>query len=349
MNLLNILENIQNNMTDKTIIYMAIGSAAHMKYFNEEKKQWEIKSLYEHQYPMFLKKLNILLPFEQMHIILIDPSLEDPPFIVANKTNLNNIDIEWEKDNNDNFHNINNNIHVYPIRMNITYHNDDNNNYYYIYDILKQYNFLSIKYNWFFVFHDYSGIPNYMIASKFDSMLDYHRNHIIYGLDLRDDVGCYVDLTDKKNDFIFYIDKHITIFNPYVYDKNLSFHIDMIKKNDNKLYLIKEFIRIKKNYILNNIISPLRRYNYLMKNKKDNLNNIYENELFYLNNNNNDYENIFNSIYLEAQKELNTYFNMFDMEQNILEEMIKEENNYKWTTIVNSKFKEIEKIEKYNI
>jgi hypothetical protein len=112
-----------------------------------------------------------------------------------------------------------------------------------------------------FIYHNFTGKNNRILAEFFDEELKGHLDHIIYGLGLREDFGCYFDLTDLCSYHPFYIDvnNHIKLFNVYDYIIN------------DKLHLLKsDFIM---NYNLNNNIfnSHMEKILHIIKHELNNV------------------------------------------------------------------------------
>ena len=282
MNMRNALQNISH---DTNIIYFSIGSAAHMRKISNY--TCTLSDTYNQQYPLPIRNLRTVAPNVHTHIFLVDPSLEQPPFIVRNNTCnsrkhnsecLNcdscytsygaNWAVDAERANI--YHNLADNITVYTYNENVTYPGDpfqsdlnENNwtNLLPVFDLLNQ---LAITYKWFVVIHDYSGRSLENLAAYYDSFLGYERDHIIYGLGIRDS-SCYIDLADSVNMLIPSMtdDGEITVFNPfttsyttrqrYLNSPCVDDNTIMVKKQINKYtqYIIKTF--------RNNVLDVYRR------------------------------------------------------------------------------------------
>jgi hypothetical protein len=127
---------------------------------------------------------------------------------------------------------------------------------------LRELNQFAIDSGSLFVYHNFTGKNNRILAEFFDEELKDHLDHIIYGLGLRENVGCYFDLTDVCSYHPFYIDAHnrIKLFN--VYDYILNDKIHLLKSDFNMKYInennifnshIEKIVHILK-YELNNVI-----------------------------------------------------------------------------------------------
>ena len=83
--LLESLSQISKKNERRVILYVAIGSAAHMAKYDEVTGISTIEPIYDQQYPVFLKNLKTLCLTDPLYIYLFDPMLENIPFIVKNK------------------------------------------------------------------------------------------------------------------------------------------------------------------------------------------------------------------------------------------------------------------------
>lgn len=244
-----ILDHINSIEYSHATIYVAIGSAAHMSKVDEQ-GNWFIEPQHEQQFPIFLSSLKKLCPHEPIHIILIDPMLENPPFVVCNGKK--EIADGWRKIENETvceFYNDATNVHVYPIRSYISYLGscaDESASD--VMQFFSKLNGIAISRNWLVMVHDYSGFSAGMLGDFFDSVLVGHCDHIIYGIDCRSsEGGCYIDLTKPSCDFVYDISRSgITVFNPY----NFASPVELMSK----LYTIKSIANVddetKKNYAI---------------------------------------------------------------------------------------------------
>ena len=205
------IKNTINHLEEPALIYTGIGTVAGLKNENGQ-----LESMNYHQYPPFLQDLKNKYPFLFLFIVLIDPIQENPPYMIADKGFLNNniesdhnikykYDIESEK------------ITIYVLKQNVITEpyvdpyaddllNANNNNINAINinamtDItnelrdLNQYT--ALKNNVTTVYHDFTGRRNDLLAEYFDEEIAAaDLNHIIYGLSVREDHGCYFDLNE---------------------------------------------------------------------------------------------------------------------------------------------------------
>jgi hypothetical protein len=235
---MDIIATIKQNINEerKNIIYMGIGTAAGYR-----EPDGSLADKHYHQYPPFLQNLKNSIPDVDMHIILIDPYQENPPYMVADKglQQMNNgqqhINIYCSPDNT---------LFLYVLRENIYTDAEINNKeeYINITPELKELNQYAIENDAVFIYHNFTGIDNSMLAELFDKELGEHLEHIIYGLGLREDFGCYFDLSEQCAYHPHYIDEwgNIKLFNMYYYmvnEKLNSLHTDIWNKyiwnNDN--------------------------------------------------------------------------------------------------------------------
>ena len=209
-----------------TIIYIGVGAACGL--INENGL---IDDKNYHEYPMFLQQMQERLHSVQIHIILIDPLLTEPPYSVKDHSkNLHyhqtDVDIYTARTPNQNT------VNVYCIRDNVyidgQYVNDG---YVNITQELFYLNEICMSESIFFVFNDFCGRSNKYVAELYDEQIYAHLDHIIYGLGARKDVGCYIDVTGSDCVFPFKLTERnrpmIKVFNIYNYlDRNQIYDID---------------------------------------------------------------------------------------------------------------------------
>lgn len=295
--LTNILLHISDKNQKNTCIYISIGSSASTVSKDALTGNWTISNGNNQQFPPFLKNLKRLSPSIPIHIILIDPNLENPPFIVWDGTDNNTkpssawlkSDI-YQKFNIEHYENIKDNINVYVLRKYVVYDPYENNDYYNGVNAINISLFLtlldmeSIEQNWFTVVNDFSGIIMSKVALVHDQILKTkdknHLDHIIYGLGARKDGGCNFDLTQPECDFVYNITSDgIKVFNPFCstcHDndmlQSLKYLADMPDANEKHRndYLIAitqigEFIKYKRRIILYEIMTLVRQFGKLIK------------------------------------------------------------------------------------
>jgi hypothetical protein len=233
MDLSTIIKHIQ--LEKKRVIYLGIGTAAGLRTADGS-----LLPQNYHQYPPFLQDLKNSGPDMSLSLLLIDPNQENPPYMVKDKglipkvalaNNNNNIIINIIDNNNNN----NNNptdiytspdqtLTLYTLRANVYMEPFQryNDTYINITDHLRELNTYAIAHNVLFIFHDFTGRKNQLLAEYFDGDLREHLDHIVYGLGLREDFGCYFDLTDPCSYHPFYrtATGALKLFNPYYYIVN---------------------------------------------------------------------------------------------------------------------------------
>lgn len=274
--------NIIDN-SNGTIVYVAIGSAC-----NPLKKSstWYVSPELEQQYPPFLKSLKKIVPSNQLYIFLIDPCLENTPFVVCNEHNIMDSKYVVEYGSQiTTYYNETTNTYVYALKQLITYPCDTypTMNSTNISSFLDKLNILSIDNNWFTVFQDYSGRDINKIATYYDKQLEGHLNHVVYGIGSRIDVGCSIDLTEPYCDFVYNItNNRVTAFNPH-HHKKLDEINEFITKlecehaetkspeTEKNIIIVKSqfknFIDVKKKFISSDILTIMRQVKLLLLNK----------------------------------------------------------------------------------
>jgi len=176
------LRDIEHSLKDRIgpiVVYTGIGTAASPSL---ETSQLELANY--HQFPPFLQEMKQNIPLMQLYILLIDPRQEDPPYLLTDPR----------------IKNVGGGVHVYSWRVDVG--TELNNNEYgpSFIDItanLQALNAFAIENHITTFYHDFTGRPNNLLAEFFDEdpSLKGHYDHIIYGLNARQDLGCYFDLT----------------------------------------------------------------------------------------------------------------------------------------------------------
>ena len=198
------IKNTINNQEEPgapALIYTGIGTVAGLRNENGD-----LDSMNYHQYPPFLQDLKNKYPFLFLFIVLIDPIQENPPYMIADKGFLNN-NVESNDDTKYKYDIKAEKITIYVLKQNVItepyidpYKGEENkNNINAMTDItndlrdLNQYT--ALKNNVTTVYHDFTGRRNDLLAEYFDEEIAAaDLNHIIYGLSVREDHGCYFDL-----------------------------------------------------------------------------------------------------------------------------------------------------------
>lgn len=281
-----IINDIYNDITNDNnnhpvCIYISIGAKAGMI------KNDILDEEHYHQYPLFLKEMNNNVFDMKTYFILIDPCLEEIPYMITD----NNLNIDFKKNdiinNNNDIQKWTSNRHiVYTYRQNviIKYNNEICNQYDYvdITEVLINLNNLCMDLDILLICHHFTGILNNKIAQCFDNQIKHHLNHIIYGIGERGDHSCYFDLRQPLFKFPYKVVRNrvnkrdmITVFNVYDYLINNSVKsieqsieifgihfIDMITEHIN--YVIKE----ESYYFKNTILYVIRTF-YMYAYKED--------------------------------------------------------------------------------
>lgn len=235
----NIISDIKTSDKTYRIIYVAIGSAGYsIKHSMKTEKGKNIyEQKYMHQFPPFLQYI-VGHKFINFHIILIDPLLEEIPFIVQYPDSIDEYfkGIFFKHENKYLYLNEDCNIAVYPIRQNVCYIGNLNNTDIDITPYLTQLNDIAIQDNSLLLFQDFSGRYVDTIAGYFDRTIAKHLDHIIYGLTMRKDFSCLPDLTLEIHDYtVTFIENKITIFNPwYAIINNRYINLDNFDRHNLK-------------------------------------------------------------------------------------------------------------------
>jgi len=161
------------------VVYTGIGTAASPSL---ETGQLEMGNY--HQFPPFLQEMKQNIPFMELYILLIDPRQEDPPYLLTDPR----------------IKSLGGGIHVYSWRVDVGTVLNNNEYGQPFVDItanLQTLNAFAIENHITTFYHDFTGKPNNLLAEFFDEdpSLKGHYDHIIYGLNARQDLGCYFDLT----------------------------------------------------------------------------------------------------------------------------------------------------------
>lgn len=321
VNILNIIENNRNNANDQinnqinnqmnnktnnhTCIYVSIGSATNKSMVSINNGMISLNPKFEQQFPPFLKKLKEELPFEPLHIILIDKLLELPPFVTwdsehnqIGQLGIGQLGKDWKEINIlksygiKTYYNELSNIHVYAVIDYVRYFPELHSNYMgdpthaNINDFIEKLNILSITNNWFTVVNDFSGKNMKDVSVYYDSILGDEIDHIVYGLGARKDGGCYLDVSKPECNFVYIISENegIKIYNPYKNTNERDIQlVKMIneKSGENQKYarddeIIKsqlwEYIKFKRKFIMIDLMTLIRQIGMLESNKIEKIN-----------------------------------------------------------------------------
>jgi hypothetical protein len=225
----------QDQVHVNKVIYLGIGTAAG---YREPDNTLADKNY--HQFPPFLQHLQNSTANVNLAIILIDPLQENPPYMVADKglvqsnrnRDLNNTDnnyIYCSRSANLTLYTLREEVYTDPYLnnqrgLNITSH-------------LRALNTYAIDNNIIFLYHDFTGRNIRTLAEFFDDELKAHLSHVIYGLGLREDTGCYFDLTHACSYYPSAVDQNgvLKLFNLYDYIVNEK--LDCLQEDINRKFI----------------------------------------------------------------------------------------------------------------
>jgi hypothetical protein len=299
MDLQNILLDIkaQFNLERKTVIYLGVGTSAGYR-----EPDGTLAQKNYHQYPPFLQHLKNTVPDLHLSIILIDPQQEDPPYMVKdkglslkdkgpdnkgpdnkgpdnknpdnkgpdNKAPDNKGPDNKGPDNKAIYTSHDQTLTLYTLREEVYTEPYTNTSGRDITPLLREFNQFAIENNILFIYHNFTGRDNRLLAEYFDNELKEHLDHIIYGLGMREDFGCYFDLTCEASFYPYYFDERgsIKLFNLYYFivNKKLNCIQQAIRRysihnNNNKNILAKHMdtiITIIKTELINVMLQVLR-------------------------------------------------------------------------------------------
>jgi hypothetical protein len=115
---------------------------------------------------------------------------------------------------------------------------------------------LAINNKWFVVVDDFTGKNISDVAFYYDNILKEHIDHIVYGIGVRNDGGCYKNLSDYKHRFIYLITndgiKVYNCFNKYIKYSDTDTDTD-INKLIYKAYCY-EYMKFKRKLIMIDIM-----------------------------------------------------------------------------------------------
>lgn len=275
-----------------TSVYVSIGCAVNMSEKDKCKESLSIDPKLEQQFPPFLKSLKEELPFEPLHIFLIDPMLELPPFMVLNSKKTN-IGLDWletyafKKFGIKSYYNELSNIYVYAINDSVNFSPVSPHELEHITNIdkfINELNILSIMHKWFVVVHNFTGKNMKNVAIHHDKLLDNHIDHIIYGIGTRKDCGCFLDVTKPECNFVYTISSTdgIKVYNPF--KKSNTTDMELVRSLNTKVNLpncsektkkqheiikaqLWQYIKFKRKFIMIDLMTLIRQIGMLAYNK----------------------------------------------------------------------------------
>lgn len=228
---------INNDKSSSIIVYVGIGSALPYEKVTDRN---------HHQYPPCLKNIKDKHVGSKIYLVLIDPEMEAIPYVAK----------EYKMEKFENYENIwtnkENGMTVISIKKAVTYHLAVDSGYsaYNIDSIFHQLNKLSIVNKWLLVVHDFSGSSVNLLATYLDEYIGDYLDHIVYGLDLRIDQGCYIDLSKITLELMS--NNELKVYNPYFgNNKNYTKEITMACKLQDQMvdeYLKRKLVEIVRVY-----------------------------------------------------------------------------------------------------
>lgn len=320
---INFIDIIEKYISIGDIIYLSIGSAANIHSKGIDKLQ-------EHdnqQYPPFLDNIKNIHDKKKTHIILIDPYLTKPPYIINDIRNFDRFD------RNEQFYeNYEKLINVYAFNEYVHYfHKDKYYNSTYITPSLNLLNQKCLCNNWTLIVHDFSGRDINILADIFDRVYENNNDQIIYDINNRVNDGCYVNLTKISSKLKFYIeDEIIKLRNPFnkKYRETNNAHI----LYNNKWRIIHQYV-----YPLYRTIFYGLRDNNIRK-------NMHPNEFFFVvekydkdiynSYKRGEYNKIINILEEILRLELMEMFDCENIVNDKIELLQQEENRYKWMQMI---------------
>ena len=265
---------IQHNNGIQHLIYMGIGTSAGLR-----EPDGNLADKNYHQYPPFIQHLKNSLPQLHLSIILIDPYQEEPPYMVQDKglelsdngilphfsqkcvlPHFSQKCLHYSQDRMTTLYTLRQHVYTDPYK---NYHDDGIN----ITPQLREINNYAIEKDIPFIYHDFTGKDNRILAEFFDEEIKQHLDHIIYGLGLREDFGCYFDLTSpcSYHPHIINEHNHIKFFNIYYYlvNEKLNCMNDAITKvyisqNDTINQHFEQTLKIIKYELTNTMMQAMR-------------------------------------------------------------------------------------------
>lgn len=285
--------------TDPIFIYTAVGAAAGTL---NAKQMLELKNY--QQYPPFLQNLINKVPYMHLFIILIDPAQEEPPYMVNDQELNLHLSKSTISDNT-----------IEPVLLNrppLSYYNSDEN-YLHVFtyrqdvftdpyrvlingvnitSYLHQLNTYAIKNHITTLYHDFTGRSNSLLAEYFDKEIGEALDHVIYGMCVREDYGCYFDLTEPICYFPFQISMPIInqrplikLFNIFKYitlnniSEKLNYQYNFYPRDMHPMIDLQKthVIHSIKNEFKNNYFANLRIIKKIMNKEEEpvNINNLH--------------------------------------------------------------------------
>lgn len=339
-----------------TVVYVSIGCFASetKNYYNNTEDSRN------HEYPLFLRNMRKKYGKFNLHMFLIDPLLESPPYVCENVPE-SELSYSWTTTDNIKYINREENITVYGLKT-YAYHRgsetirfDTPKDYFPFFDKLNE---LSMKYNWTTFVFNHTGEYFSIAPTFYQQELYSHNDHIVYGYFVNNkESSCGINTNKKECDFITHMHNgKIYVFNPYYYMDDIKILPRDLEKmsNEKKKFALNQFentvICQKKKYIYI-IISSLRNLSYsIITNEKLQiyprdiiLNLIKKYNLDYDVDDRNNYKLLCKKFFEKLRECLYEYLYLRYFEdttfviEEIINDMKNEKDKYKWNNIIESK------------
>ena len=279
INLHNLKNEIKNiSLEHPVFIYIGVGAAAYSNPLPLE---------HYHQYPPFLQDMRNMVADLHIFLVLIDPHQESPPMVVRDNEmqDINQVqdakdvnqvqDAKDAKDvNNDQAHytTLDGKLQAFVYRHSVYTDADIHipDNAINITETLRGLNQFAKENQVSLVYHDFTGRKTALLAEHFDIELKEHLDQVIYGMSVREDHGCFFDLTQVNAYFPFRLENQVNtrpiikMFNYYKYiNNNTCADID-IKLYPEEMHSLadiqrNQLIQIIRNQFKNTNLSLLRQ------------------------------------------------------------------------------------------
>lgn len=256
-----IKEEIQNlNKNVPVIVYTGVGTFAGLKNENGI-----LEPQNYHQFPPFLQELCRVIPKLQLYSVLIDPIQENPPYLTRDFPLTNSAPDTYR----------NNQMTVYVWRQRVyTQPHAPIEDAVDITQVLHELNTFAVQESVSTLYHNFTGVRNHMLAEYFDPQLQSELDHIIYGLSMRRDHGCYFDLAELSSYLPYRVQDggngqartQVQFYNYYKYLVNWNFSMADREKTLFPIYMQAaieaqkdEIVEEQKQHLKINILSTLRQ------------------------------------------------------------------------------------------
>ena len=223
VNLHNLKNEIKNIPLEHPVfIYIGVGAAAYSNPLPLE---------HYHQYPPFLQDMRNMVADLHIFLVLIDPHQESPPMVVRDNEMQDVNRVQDAKDvNHDQAHytTLDGKLQAFVYRHSVYTDADIHipDNAINITETLRGLNQFAKENQVSLVYHDFTGRKTALLAEHFDIELKEHLDQVIYGMSVREDHGCFFDLTQVNAYFPFRLENQVNtrpiikMFNYYKYINN---------------------------------------------------------------------------------------------------------------------------------